>query len=60
MIKKIQKEYLEEDYAICIVKLIIFGITVYVNKTYTTNKNIISSLTKLKTKTIGFNNETKD
>ena len=33
MIKKIQKEYLENEYAVCIVKLIIFGITVYVNKT---------------------------
>ena len=40
MIKKIQKEYLENEYAVCIIKLIIFGITVYVNKTYTTNKNI--------------------
>ena len=60
MIKKIQKEYLENKYAVCIVKLIIFGITVYVNKTYTTNKNIIHSLTKLDTKVIGFNDETKD
>lgn len=60
MIKKIQKEYLENEYAVCIVKLIIFGITVYVNKTYTTNKNIIYSLTKLDTKVIGFNDETKD
>lgn len=60
MIKKIQKEYLENEYAVCIVKLIIFGITVYVNKTYTTNKNIIHSLTKLDTKVIGFNDETKD
>lgn len=60
MIKKIHKEYLEGDYAICISALKIFGITIYVNRTYTTNKNIISSLTKLKTKTLGFNNETKD
>ena len=60
MIKKIQKEYLENEYAVCIVKLIIFGITVYVNKTYTTNKNIIHSLTKLDTKVIGFNDETKN
>lgn len=60
MIKKIQKEYLENEYAVCIVKLIIFGITVYINKTYTTNKNIIHSLTKLDTKVIGFNDETKD
>ena len=60
MIKKIQKEYLENEYAVCIVKLIIFSITVYVNKTYTTNKNIIHSLTKLDTKVIGFNDETKD
>jgi hypothetical protein len=60
MIKKIQKEYLENEYAVCIIKLIIFGITVYVNKTYTTNKNIIHSLTKLDTKVIGFNDETKD
>ena len=60
MIKKIQKEYLENEYEVCIVKLIIFGITVYVNKTYTTNKNIIHSLTKLDTKVIGFNDETKD
>lgn len=60
MIKKIQKEYLENEYAVCIVKLIIFGITIYVNKTYTTNKNIIHSLTKLDTKVIGFNDETKD
>ena len=60
MIKKIQKEYVENEYAVCIIKLIIFGITVYVNKTYTTNKNIIHSLTKLDTKVIGFNDETKD
>lgn len=60
MIKKIQKEYLENEYAVCIIKLIIFGITVYINKTYTTNKNIIHSLTKLDTKVIGFNDETKD
>ena len=60
MNKKIQKEYLENEYAVCIIKLIIFGITVYVNKTYTTNKNIIHSLTKLDTKVIGFNDETKD
>lgn len=60
MIKKIQKEYLENEYAVCIIKLIIFGITVYVNKTYTTNKNIIHSLTKLDNKVIGFNDETKD
>lgn len=60
MIKKVHKEYLEGDYAVCISKLTIFGLTVYVNKTYTTNKNIISALTKVQNKTLGFSNETKN